>query len=68
MHLALLRDDDIVKDTWLLDNVTVLMTALKWEKQIRTIEIAVAEVTRDDKFHGATMGSTKHMSVAGDDV
>jgi hypothetical protein len=48
MHLELLRDDWIVKDTWLLDNATVLMTTSEWEERSRTFEITLSKGTRKD--------------------
>jgi hypothetical protein len=48
MHLSLLRDDNIIEDTWLLDNATVIMTTSKWEKMRRAIEITISEGTRKD--------------------
>jgi hypothetical protein len=47
MHFSLLRDDDIIEDTWLLDDTTVLMTTTKW-KMSHTIEITISKVTRKD--------------------
>jgi hypothetical protein len=34
-----------VKDTWLLDNVTVLIIELKWEEESRTFEITISKGT-----------------------
>jgi hypothetical protein len=47
MHLALLRADDIIEDTWLLDNATVLTTTSKWEVG-STFEITISDGTRKD--------------------
>jgi hypothetical protein len=40
--VSLLRDSCVIKNTWLLDNTTVL-TASKWEKRTRTIEITISK-------------------------
>jgi hypothetical protein len=50
MYLSLLRDDKIVKDTWLLDDTTVLMTTSE-QKMGHAIEITISEGTKED---GAT--------------
>jgi hypothetical protein len=42
--LSLLGDGYIIKNTWPLDNAAVL-TASKWEKRARTIEITISEGT-----------------------
>jgi hypothetical protein len=42
-NLAPLRNDCIIKNTWVLDDATVLMTTSKWKKQIRTIEITISK-------------------------
>jgi hypothetical protein len=47
MHSALLNDDEIT-DTWLLDDVTVLMTTSKLGEERRTVEITISEETRKD--------------------
>jgi hypothetical protein len=48
MYLTLLREDDLVQDTWLLDDTTVLMTTLKWEVGLAT-EITLSEsIYQDD--------------------
>jgi hypothetical protein len=44
-HLALPRNDCIIKNTWLLDNATMLVTS-KWKKRIRTIKITISKGTR----------------------
>jgi hypothetical protein len=48
MHLALLRDDAVVEDTWFLDDTTALMTTLKWQKEDDRAEITISEGTRKD--------------------
>jgi hypothetical protein len=48
MYLNLLKDDQIVRDTWLLDDVTVLMTILRRKVRRHTIEITITEGTRED--------------------
>jgi hypothetical protein len=48
MHLALLKSDYNIKDTWLLDNTTVLMTTSNWNESKRTIEITISEGTNED--------------------
>jgi hypothetical protein len=48
MHLALLRDNLIVKDIWLLDNATVLMTTSKRERASCVFEITVSEGVREN--------------------
>jgi hypothetical protein len=48
MHLDLLRDNHVVRDTWLLDDVTVLVTILKWKKGRCITEITISEETRED--------------------
>jgi hypothetical protein len=48
MYFALLRDDYNIKDTWLLDDETVLMTTLKWKKDSCTFKITISEGTRED--------------------
>jgi hypothetical protein len=45
-HLGLLRDDRVVKDTWRLDDATVLMTTSRWEMS-STIDITISEGTRE---------------------
>jgi hypothetical protein len=50
MHLALLRNDHVVRDTWLLDDVTVLITTLKWKKEIDTTEITITEEAREGDY------------------
>jgi hypothetical protein len=46
MHLVLLRDDQIVEDTWRLDNATVLRTS---NREVgHTFEITISEGTRED--------------------
>jgi hypothetical protein len=48
MHLALCRDDRVVKDTWLLNDEKVLMMTSKWKKESRTIKITISEGSRKD--------------------
>jgi hypothetical protein len=48
MHLALLRKDEIVRDTWLLDDVTVLGIILRWEKGRYMTKITISEETKED--------------------
>jgi hypothetical protein len=48
MHRALRRFDQIIKDTWLLDNATALVTTLKFEKQICAVELIISKGTRKD--------------------
>jgi hypothetical protein len=52
MYPFLFKDNPTAKDTWLLDDATVLMIMLKWEKQTRTIKIAISDGTRDDDSMG----------------
>jgi hypothetical protein len=47
MYLSLCRDDDIIEDTWLLVDETVLMTTSKWMMG-HAFEIAISEGTRKD--------------------
>jgi hypothetical protein len=47
MYLFLCKGDDIIEDTWLLDDATVLMTTSKWEMD-HAIEITLSEATRKD--------------------
>jgi hypothetical protein len=49
MHLPLCKDDDITKDTWLLDDATVLMTTSRWKRDSRAFEITISEETRRDE-------------------
>jgi hypothetical protein len=44
--LVPLRNDRTIENTWALDNATVLVTTLKWEKRIRTTRIEISEGTR----------------------
>jgi hypothetical protein len=48
MHLSLCRSDDVIEDTWLLDDVTALTTTSKWEEESRTFEITLSEGTIKD--------------------
>jgi hypothetical protein len=48
MYLALLSSDWTVKDTWLLNDVTVLMTTLRWKEVKYRTEIIITEGTRKD--------------------
>jgi hypothetical protein len=41
--LTLLRNDRVIRNTWILDDTTVLMTTSKWEQQIRTIKITISK-------------------------
>jgi hypothetical protein len=47
MHLSLCRDDDVIEDTWLLDDATVLMTTSKWKVGC-IFEIIISDGTRKD--------------------
>jgi hypothetical protein len=47
MHLSLFRDDRVVKDTWLLDDVTVLMVILRWKNERYITEITISEENRE---------------------
>jgi hypothetical protein len=46
MHLALCRNDYIVKETWMLDDATVLMAASKWEEYNYAFKITLSDGTR----------------------
>jgi hypothetical protein len=48
MHLDLCRNDDIIEDTWILDDAKVLMTTSKWKEDSCVFEIAMSEETRKD--------------------
>jgi hypothetical protein len=48
MHLDLLVSDKAVRDTWLIDNVTVLRTMLRWEYGKNMTKIIISEETRED--------------------
>jgi hypothetical protein len=48
MHVALLKDARTVKDTWLLDDMTALITKANWEEESRSFKIAISEGTRKD--------------------
>jgi hypothetical protein len=48
MYLDLLRDDHVVRDTWLLDDVTALMVILRWKNGRYITEITISEETRED--------------------
>jgi hypothetical protein len=48
MHIFLCRDDEVVRDTWLLDEVTTLMVMLRWKSGRYITEITISEVTRED--------------------
>jgi hypothetical protein len=50
MHLDLLRDDEVVKDTWSLDDVTALMVILRWKNGRYITEVTISEETREDDF------------------
>jgi stalled ribosome rescue protein Dom34 len=52
IHLALLRSVPIIKDTWLLDDTTILMTASEWEDYSQTFEITISEGTKEDSAMG----------------
>jgi hypothetical protein len=47
LPLALLRNNYIIRNTWQLDDVTVLIVA-KWGRQIHTVEITIYERPRDN--------------------
>jgi hypothetical protein len=47
MHSSLCGDDDVIEDTWLLDDATVLMTTSKW-KVGQINEIIISEGVRKD--------------------
>jgi hypothetical protein len=42
MYLALLRGDWIGKDTWLLNDIAVLRTTLRWKKDSYVFEITIS--------------------------
>jgi hypothetical protein len=48
IYLALFRDDRNIKDTWLLDDETVLMTTSNWKYVSYTTKITISEGTRED--------------------
>jgi hypothetical protein len=48
MYLAPHRDNYDTKDTWLLDDATMLMTTLKWKKMRHTTEIIITEGIKED--------------------
>jgi hypothetical protein len=48
MHFALLRDNEVVKVTWLLSDVTVLRTILMWKSRRYITEITISEASRGD--------------------
>jgi hypothetical protein len=43
----MLEGDHSIEHTWLLDDVTVLMTALKWKQDSYAFEITISEGTRE---------------------
>jgi hypothetical protein len=47
-HRARYTDNHVIKETWLLDDATVLMTVLKWSAEGRAFEITVFKGTRRD--------------------
>jgi hypothetical protein len=48
MYPALLKDDHNIKDTWLLDDTTVLTTTSNWKKVSCTTKITISEGTQED--------------------
>jgi hypothetical protein len=52
MQSVPLKDDDIVKETWLLDDEIVLMTTSRWREESHTIEIIISEGTKKDDSMG----------------
>jgi hypothetical protein len=48
MYIGLLRDDDIVKDIWLLDDATVLMTKSDWRIQDHATKITISEGAKEN--------------------
>jgi hypothetical protein len=48
MYHDLLEKDKVVRYTWLLDDVTVLKTVLKWEYRRNMTEIIISECTREE--------------------
>jgi hypothetical protein len=48
MYLFLCKDDNIIEDTWLLNDATVLITTSKWKGESREFEIIISEGTRKD--------------------
>jgi hypothetical protein len=47
-YFAILGEDHNIKDTWFLDDETVLMTTLKWREWRHTTEIIISEGTKGD--------------------
>jgi hypothetical protein len=47
MYLALLKENQDIKDTWLLNDTTVLMTTSEWKTDY-TLKITISEETRKD--------------------
>jgi hypothetical protein len=56
-----LRDDCIIKNTWVLNDATVLMTTSKWEKQIRKIKIIISKGTKKDNDSMAPLRISSNM-------
>jgi hypothetical protein len=48
MHLNLLRNNHVVRDTWLLDDVIVLKTMLRQKNNGYITEVAISEETKED--------------------
>jgi hypothetical protein len=48
MHFALLKDNDIVKDTWLLDDATRLMTTSEWKGENCAIKITISKISEEN--------------------
>jgi hypothetical protein len=65
--LALLRNSCNTKNTWVLDDIKVLIIS-KWEKQTRTIEITISEGTKKKWAHGTNTDFVKYVSMTGDSV
>jgi hypothetical protein len=57
-HHSQYRKSDTIKDTWLLDDATVLMTVLKWDERGRAFEVTVFKGTkRDDSIEPICISS-----------
>jgi hypothetical protein len=65
MHHTLLGDDHNIKDIWLLDDTTILMTILKWKEENHTFEIIISKRTRKDGSMTPLWVSPKHMTSNG---
>jgi hypothetical protein len=48
MHLTLVKDNNLIGKTWLLNDATVLMTTLKCEESMDTFEITISEGVEED--------------------